>query len=111
MISDKTEPTPPQKPIEPGLDSKGRSIADHWAIRIMIVELQDPDKLQKVVLALSDQTTDIKSNVNHALQNELGNVFCAQLNTPTLQQECEQRIRFLVNEIRAMIKDRYKRTL
>lgn len=102
MTSKKQSPWIPNSPLEPRLGNVGRSIADRWAIRIMIKALHDSDPLLTVSAFVADCCTDIKANVDETLKSELGTEYVAQLNTPALRQDCKNRLRCLLDEMEAI---------
>lgn len=101
-MSSKENPSP----IEPQIGSKGRAIADRWAIRILMAEMKDLDQLLSVSALLSCQRAQLSDNIDETLRTELDTDYVAQLNTPLLQKECSDRVQYLIDEISAIVKRR-----
>lgn len=102
-MTSKSQPTESLKhPIEPRLGNKGRSIADRWVIRILIKTLHDSGQLLEASALIADLCADIETNVNETLKSEMGDGYNLQLNTPALRQDCKDRLRYLLDGMKAM---------
>ena len=91
----------PEDPIDPPLNSIGRSIADRWFIREMVLKFYASDYILEILARLNIRTDGIELNIGEVLDKELGST---NDNTPETRRDCEKRIRYLIDEIQAMRK-------
>ncbi len=105
MDSKKQSDWSSEDPLKPRLGTMGRSIADRWAIRIMIKRLRIADDLLTTSALIGDLSAGIEINVDKTLRNELGKEYDSQLNTPALRQDCEDRLQQLCKKMKAISKN------
>ncbi len=94
----------PRNPTEPPLGSIGRSVADRWLIREMVLRFYASDCMREILARLNTRIDGIEHNIDDELENELGIANDYKYNIPRTRKDCEKRIRYLINEIKAMRK-------
>ena len=91
-------------PIEPSLDSIGRSIADRWVIRALILRLICFEDLIEVAAMINQYSADVQEKVGRTLELELQTANDQKFNSRVTHEDCEDRIKYIVDEIKTMRK-------
>lgn len=94
----------PGPPIEPDLRSIGRSIADRWVIRTLIIQLISHSSPTEIAGMINWDSADINEKVEQTLELEFRLANEEKYNSCEVRKEAEDRIEYIVDQLKSMQK-------